>query len=226
MPVIHSLSTAFPQLLGKSRPLPPGSPADSSIPFLSAIAPLNAPQFQFRLDLPLLDIIPIADVDPNRVEALLDAAFGTDRHGRTAYRLRAGTSAIPELSLAALEDGHLVGTLQSWPVRLTRTDGADQPMVMVGPVAVTPERQRAGIGLALMNRMIAIADANGADAMVMIGDPEYYDRLFGFNAAQTGAWEVPGPVERHRLLARLKSDRLNGLAGMLAPDPARSAVLR
>jgi predicted N-acetyltransferase YhbS len=38
--------------------------------------------------------------------------------------------------------------------------------------------------------------------MVMIGDPEYYGRFFGFSADATGNWDVPGPVERHRLLAR------------------------
>lgn len=174
----------------------------------------------------MLKIVPISEVDPARVEALLDAAFGTDRHGRTAYRMRTGTTAIPELSLAATEDDTLVGTLQCWPVRLTQTGGPDQPLVMVGPVAVLPERQRAGIGVKLMNRMLAIADANGEDALMLIGDPEYYERLFGFNAAQTGGWEVPGPVERHRLLARLRSDRVDGLSGMIAPDPDRNAILR
>ena len=63
-------------------------------------------------------------------------------------------------------------------------------------------------------------------ALMLIGDPEYYERLFGFNAAQTGGWEVPGPVERHRLLARLRSDRVDGLSGMIAPDPDRNAILR
>jgi predicted N-acetyltransferase YhbS len=36
---------------------------------------------------------------------------------------------------------------------------------------------------------------------VLIGDPEYYGR-FGFTAEATAGWEVPGPVERRRLLAR------------------------
>jgi predicted N-acetyltransferase YhbS len=49
----------------------------------------------------------------------------------------------------------------------------------------------------------------------MIGDPEYYGRFFGFTADATGAWDVPGPVERRRLLAR----NADGLprTGMLAP---------
>lgn len=151
------------------------------------------------------------------MEALLDAAFGPDRHGRTAYRIRSGTQAIPTLSFAAFSDDRLVGTLQSWPVRLLQPDGHGEPLVLVGPVAVLPELQRAGIGVALMRAMLAAADDEGQDALVLIGDPEYYDRLFGFNADETACWEAPGPVERRRLLARLRSDRMRGRQGMLAP---------
>ena len=105
----------------------------------------------------------------------------------------------------------------SRPIRLD-TGGKSESLVLVGPVAVEPDRQRAGIGVALMDAMLAAADNGRADALMLIGDPEYYDRLFGFNAEQTAGWEVPGPVERRRVLARLKSNRLDGLNGMLAPD--------
>ena len=40
------------------------------------------------------------------------------------------------------------------------------------------------------------------DGLVLIGDPGYYGRFFGLTAERTGAWRLPGPVERHRLLAR------------------------
>ncbi len=174
----------------------------------------------------MIDIQPLAAAGHDAVEAVLDAAFGKDRHGRTAYRLRTGTQAIHELSFAAFDGDTLVGTLQSWPVALTNeTPGTDpQPLIMVGPVAVLPERQRSGIGRILMEQLVRTADANGEDALMLIGDPEYYDRLFGFNAVHTGGWDVPGPVERHRLLARLTSQRLHGLKGMLGPKVRTDAA--
>lgn len=187
---------------------------------------LNAPILPHSGAMPLIEIRPIAAAAPDAVEALLDAAFGADRHGRTAYRLRAGTNAIPRLSFAAFEDEQLVGTLQSWPVALNGDGFAAKALVMVGPVAVLPQKQKLGIGRALMDRLVATADASGDDALMLIGDPEYYDRLFGFNAEQTGGWDVPGPVERHRLLARLTSDRLHGLKGMLGPLNTEPAPLR
>ena len=71
----------------------------------------------------LIELLPIAAVPPVAIESLLDAAFGTDRHGRTAYKLRVGMDAIPGLSLAAVEDGELVGSIQCWPIQLTEADG-------------------------------------------------------------------------------------------------------
>ncbi len=165
-------------------------------------------------------IHPLSAADPAAVEALLDAAFGPDRHGRTAYRIRSGMAPIPALSFAAFEDGQLIGTLQSWPIQLDCDDSHSEPLVLVGPVAVQPGYQRGGIGLTLMNAMLDAAARNGEDALVLIGDPEYYERLFGFTAAETGHWEVPGPVERRRLLARLSGARLAGRSGMLGPRTA------
>jgi predicted N-acetyltransferase YhbS len=152
----------------------------------------------------LITIVPLSTIAAEPVEALLDAAFGADRRTRTAYRLREGTSAVEALSFAALDEGVLVGTLQSWPVALVDTNGEQTALTMIGPVAVAPDLQRRGIGRMLMTHMLDQADAGGADALMMIGDPEYYGRFFGFTADATGAWALPGPVERHRLLARIR----------------------
>jgi len=167
---------------------------------------------------PISEMMPLVRADADEVERLLDVAFGTDRHGRTAYKLREGMAAIPELSFAAFERGHLVGSLQCWPIALTPSDGAPLPLVLVGPVAVAPDRQRSGIGRALMVTLLDAADAIGADPQVLIGDPEYYGRFFGFSADATASWNVPGPVERHRLLARASGRSLPEF-GTLGPRP-------
>jgi predicted N-acetyltransferase YhbS len=161
----------------------------------------------------VIQTVPLSQIDPLAVEALLDASFGADRRGRTAYRMREGTQAIAGLSLAALEDGLLLGSIQSWPVRL----GEDR-LVLVGPVAVMPDAQGKGIGKLLMTEMLRVADAGSADALMMIGDPDYYGRFFGFTADATAGWNVPGPVERHRLLARIRRAGGVGVSGMIAPD--------
>lgn len=174
-----------------------------------------------------MEIVPIERVDADAVEALLDRAFGADRRGRTAYRLREGAAAISGLSLAAVEGEALIGTIQCWPVTLAGDDGAATPMVLIGPVAVEPDRQQAGVGRALMDAMLAAAsDVPGGDALMMVGDPAYYGRFFGFTADRTGRWRLPGPFEPRRLLAR--GDAVPDRAGIVEPrfEKPSDAILR
>ncbi len=160
----------------------------------------------------------MSDIAPQAVEHLLDAAFGSDRFGRTAYRIRAGTEAVPALSFALVEGGVLIGTIQCWPVAHRSPDGTATPLVMVGPVAVRPDIQRGGHGRVLMAHMLAAAETEADGALMMIGDPEYYGRFFGFDAEATGAWDLPGPYEKRRLLARaVNGHALPAGAGMIGP---------
>lgn len=167
-------------------------------------------------------LIPLSAVEPDMVEALLDRAFGEDRHARTAYRIRAGMDALEALSFAALdEDEMLVGTIQCFPVALHDREGRPVPLVMVGPVAVIPERQGEGFGIGLMTAMIEAEKrmaTEGAPALaqVLIGDADYYGR-WGFSAAATGGWRCPGPYEPERLLARGASLGAMPAEGMLGP---------
>jgi predicted N-acetyltransferase YhbS len=137
----------------------------------------------------------LSDLADGVVDALLDDAFGLDRHQRTAYLLRKGMHAIDHLSLGILDGDELVGSIQCWPIRVS--DGA---LILVGPVAVASHRQNAGIGTRLMQLMLDAMRSDDAP-MVMIGDPEYYGR-FGFAADRTAGWTLPGPWEPRRLLLR------------------------
>jgi predicted N-acetyltransferase YhbS len=166
-------------------------------------------------------LIPLEAVDPAMIEEVLDRAFGTDRHARTAYRIREGMDWLPGLSLAALDEHDmLVATIQCWPVALQTPQG-QVPLVMVGPVAVVPERQGEGFGVGLISAMIAEdarLAANGGRALpqVLIGDVDYYGR-WGFSAAMTGGWRCPGPYEPRRLLARGAALAAMPAEGMLGP---------
>jgi predicted N-acetyltransferase YhbS len=163
-------------------------------------------------------LIPLDNVDPALVEALLDRAFEPERHTRTAYKVREGMDWLPGLSFAAMDaDEHLVGTIQCWPVGLTDPAGRMHPMIMVGPVAVLPEHQGAGFGKALMTATIAALDPRAPLPQVMIGDPEYYGRFWGFTNAPTGGWSLPGAYEKHRLLARADNAGVLPGEGTLGP---------
>jgi predicted N-acetyltransferase YhbS len=166
-------------------------------------------------------LIPLEAVDPAMIEEVLDRAFGPDRHARTAYRIREGMPWLPALSFAALDENDLlVGTIQCFPVALQTRQGP-VPLVMVGPVAVVPERQGEGFGVGLMSAMLAAdvqlaASGTGALAQVLIGDAVYYGR-WGFSAALTGGWRCPGPYDPARLLARGATLAAMPAEGMLGP---------
>ena len=163
-------------------------------------------------------LIPLDNVDPALVEALLDRAFEPERHKRTAYKVREGMDWLPGLSFAAIDAAdHLVGTIQCWPVALTDPAGRKHPLIMVGPVAVLPEAQGLGYGQVLMSAAIAALDPRAPLPQVMIGDPEYYGRFWGFSNAHTGGWTLPGPYEQGRLLARTSNPAVLPEAGMLGP---------
>lgn len=80
------------------------------------------------------------------------------------------------VSLVALYDGRIVGHIAFSPVSIS--DGATQ-WYGLGPVSVLPERQRQGIGKALIHTGLASLQTLGAAGCCLVGHPEYY-RKFGF----------------------------------------------
>lgn len=144
------------------------------------------------------------------VEKLLDDAFGKYRHRRTAYLLRRGVSFIDHLSFAIVEQKTLIGSIQCWPIAVDA-----EPLILVGPVAVSSHRQNRGIGHNLMHATLGAIKGDDPP-MMMIGDPEYYGR-FGFESRGTEGWVLPGPWEARRLL--LRNPRATPLpdTGMVGP---------
>ena len=154
--------------------------------------------------------VALCSVGADDVENLLDDAFGVDRQQKTAYLLREGTVVINELSFAIVDQQTLVGSIQCWPVAVDTA-----PLILVGPVAVSPHRQNEGIGHQLMAAAFDAVKPNDPP-MIMIGEPEYYGR-FGFVADETGGWTLPGPWEPERLLLRNPSKQQLPKVGMLRP---------
>lgn len=103
--------------------------------------------------------------------------------------LRAAGDVIVEL--AAIEAGAVVG--HAMFSRLT-VDPANRKMAALGPVCARIDRQRAGVGAALIREGLARCAAQGCDAVVVLGDPHYYGR-FGFTleAAKVLQSEYSGP---------------------------------
>lgn len=161
--------------------------------------------------------------DQDMIEHLLDLSFGHDRQSKTSYRLREGNTPVPGLSLVVRDPGVGVsGTISFWPLII----GARQtPALLLGPLAVHPERQNLGIGLSLMAEGLARAKQQGHALVLLVGDEPYYARV-GFRKLPQGLISLPGPVNPDRFLyLELKDGALQGVSGMAqVPGSAALAV--
>jgi predicted N-acetyltransferase YhbS len=146
-------------------------------------------------------------------EALLDEAMGPKRRKKSSEKLRRGRRPSEGLAFVARDaSGGVAGTVRLWDVTLGEGGKA---ALLLGPLAVDPSLKSAGIGSALMRHAIAEAARLGHAAILLVGDAPYYGR-FGFSAARTGSLAMPGPYERHRLLAlELVDGALDGVHGTL-----------
>jgi predicted N-acetyltransferase YhbS len=150
-----------------------------------------------------------ADVEAR--EALLDQAFGETRARKTSQRLREGRLPAEGLSLIAADAKRVIGTARLWDI----VCGTGQPALLLGPVAVTADCRNRGIGAALVRRALREARRFGHGAVILVGDAPYYSR-FGFAGEKAAGLKLPGPFERHRLLAlELVPGALDGAGGLL-----------
>ena len=101
--------------------------------------------------------------------------------------LRDDVGWIPELSLVAVEGGIVVGHVVA-----SRAYVDDQPALGLGPLSVRPDRQRSGIGAALMHAVLGAADALGDPLVGLVGEPAFYSR-FGFVPAESTGVIAPDP---------------------------------
>jgi predicted N-acetyltransferase YhbS len=159
-------------------------------------------------------------VDIAAREALLDRCFGDERFEKTSERLREGRLPARGLALVIEANQKIVGTVRLWPV----TFNANQPALLLGPLAVDPRLQSLGFGSKLMRVALNRAAMLGHRAVLLVGDAPYY-RRFGFSAQPTRQLRLPGPVERERFLGlELQPGALAGARGLVRAAAVREQI--
>ena len=116
--------------------------------------------------------------DIEAIHAVNRAAFQTSAESELVNSLR--RLGGPVISLVAQEDDTVIGHIMFSPVLLT---GYPAAFIMgLAPMAVRPDRQRTGIGSALVSAGLDACRELGAGAVVVLGHAAYYPR-FGFTPA-------------------------------------------
>lgn len=153
--------------------------------------------------------------DSRARERLLDEAFGASRFEKTAERLRAGRLPARGLALAAKDGEDLVGTLRMWNVL-----AGEVPALLLGPLAVAKAYRSCGLGRKLMVEGLSRAANAGHAAVLLVGDPPYYEP-FGFSRRHTLGLSLPGPVDDARFLGLdLKEGALRRARGLVTAADA------
>ncbi|NCT83343.1 MAG: GNAT family N-acetyltransferase [Comamonadaceae bacterium] len=170
-------------------------------------APEPLHQFIMRRDLAGPLIRDETPADRPAVEALIAAAFCDhpfSQHDEAQILQRLGERGALTLSLLACDpaSGEPLGHVAFSPVRIA---GQDLGWLGLGPLAVRPDRQRQGLGRALVQAGLARLRAAGAAGCVLLGDPAYYAR-FGFRA-EPGLL-LPGAPATHFQALRLDATQV------------------
>jgi putative acetyltransferase len=125
--------------------------------------------------------------DYDDIRRINDEAFGSTVEAKLVAAMRASDRFVPELSLVAVSEGQTLGHVISSYVDLVP---GTRRVLQVGPLAVLPSHQRRGIGSALMQETIRVAEESGEPLLLIEGSPKYYGR-FGFIRADGVGIEPP-----------------------------------
>ncbi len=143
------------------------------------------------------------------IEGVLDRAFGPGRHAKTSERVRErGARFEPGLSRVALDHaGEVIGGCRIWSVE------AGVALFFLGPLAVDPAAQAAGLGLAMTRDCVAACRSLAGAGIVLVGAERFF-RPLGFTVVPRGRMTLPGPVDPARLLwLELRPGGLDGVQG-------------
>lgn len=130
------------------------------------------------------------------------------------------------LSFVAVDDGLVVGHVAYSPITVGDVEEeadseelSGHPALAIAPIGVLPEYQRQGIGTELMESSLRECERRGYHVVVVLGDPEYYER-FGF--IPTSRFDIRSPFdvdERYFMLRAARESDLKGMNGTVRYVP-------
>ena len=129
--------------------------------------------------------------DIPHIRDIVAHAFGQRLEADLVDQLRADGDLLISL-VAVAGNGELVGHILFSKLSVEGTRGRLTEAAALAPLAVRPEYQGKGVGTALTQAGIRGCTARGLAAIIVVGDPKFYQR-FGFSATAAGSLKSPYP---------------------------------
>jgi len=107
---------------------------------------------------------------------------GCDEH-LIVHKIRKVPAFVKELDFIAYEKDRIVGNIIYSRAKVVNEENKDFEVLCMGPFAVLPSDQKKGIGSLLLKHSIEEARQLGYKAIIIFGNPDYYQR-FGFRNAE------------------------------------------
>ncbi len=166
------------------------------------------------------------ETDKTEIEKIHAKAFGEEKGQEIAdlvNELFADKTALPMLSLVAVEKGALIGHILYTKAVLT---GTAKPVStqLLAPLAVLPEAQAKGVGGKLIKAGLSQLKDAGVELVFVLGHPDYYPRS-GFTPAGVLGFEAPYPIPEEHAGAWMVQALKEGVIGRVKGRVQCSQVL-
>ncbi|MDV0445675.1 hypothetical protein MmiAt1_12680 [Methanimicrococcus sp. At1] len=151
-------------------------------------------------------------------------------------KIRSGGNYIPELSLVMIDDsddggagsttgkeagGKIIGHIMLSKIAIHGVSSMPKNMfeiLLLAPVAIDADCRNKGLGSDLVKESLKRAKSEGYAAVILVGDPHYYER-FGFvSAAKSGIKNKQNIPDENVLILELVSGILEGISGTVDFD--------
>lgn len=126
------------------------------------------------------------------IRSIMRSAFGSDDEAELTANLLSDDSALPVLSLLAIQDRTPVGHILFTNATITGTHRQTR-CSLLAPLAVVPDHQNKGIGKSLIHHGIEQLRQTGVELVFVLGHPGYYTR-HGFAPAGKQGINAPYPI--------------------------------
>jgi len=142
-----------------------------------------------------LEIRQALDNDLSQINQVHEKAFGLEQSQeilRLINDLLHDPTAVPYLSLVAVQKYQVVGHILFTPVKIISTEQTVSASILA-PLAVIPDAQNQGIGGQLIQAGIRLLENQGIPLVFVLGYPKYYTR-YGFVPAFPYGFITPYPI--------------------------------